>query len=170
MTPKSKPLLSAAAIQKRVRSLGKEITRDLKDKNPVVVGVLKGSFVFMADLIRELDFPLTCEFIRVSSYSQKKSTGRIRLDFDLTQPIAERHVLLIEDIVDTGLTLQFLLKHLQASEPASVKVCSLLYKPVNLKIRPLIDYIGFTIPNCFVVGYGMDDEGRSRNSPGIFRL
>lgn len=165
-----KILLSAEDLRKRVDELGRTISRDYAGKELIVVGVLKGAFVFMADLIRAISVPLHCEFLRVSSYENNRSTGAVRLEFDLTQPAEGKHVLLVEDIVDTGRTLQFLLEHLKAKNPASVKVCSLLYKEINLQVRPLIDYLGFTVPNDYVVGYGMDDRGLLRSLPEISSL
>jgi hypoxanthine phosphoribosyltransferase len=123
----------------------------------------------MADLVRAISVPLHCEFLRVSSYQDDTSSGNVRIDFDLTQSVAGKHVLLVEDIVDTGRTLRFLLNHLKTKGAASVKVCSLLYKEIDPSVRPLIDYLGFTIPNEYVVGYGMDAEGLHRSLPGIFQ-
>ncbi len=162
-----KVLISEAAIRNRVRELGTEISRDHAGRDLFVVGVLKGAFVFMADLIREISAPLHCEFMRVSSYESDQSTGNVRIDFDLTQSVAGKHVLLVEDIVDTGRTLRFLLEHLKTKGAKSVKVCSLLYKEIDPDIRPLIDYLGFTVPNEYVVGYGMDSDGLYRSLPDI---
>jgi hypoxanthine phosphoribosyltransferase len=162
-----KILITAEEIQKRVAALGREISADHRGKELVVVGVLKGAFVFMADLIRAITVPLHCEFLRVSSYQNNRSTGHVRIEFDLTQPVAGQSVLLVEDIVDTGRTLRFLIEHLRAKNPASVKVCSLLYKEIDPGVRPLIDYLGFTIPNKYAVGYGMDSEGLFRSLPFI---
>ncbi|MBI2343007.1 MAG: hypoxanthine phosphoribosyltransferase [Deltaproteobacteria bacterium] len=160
-------LISEKAIQERIVALGAEIDRDLKDGDLVVVGVLKGSFVFMADLIRAIKRPVSCDFIRVASYDHDHSTGVVRLEFDLTQPIADKSVLLIEDIVDTGRTLRFLLKYLQAKRPARIRVASLLYKEINPEVRGFIDYCGFTVPDKYVVGYGLDSEGLYRSLPHI---
>lgn len=162
-----KTLVSQKNLQKRVKALGVKISKDHAGKKLVVVCVLKGAFVFTADLIRSISVPLTCEFIRVSSYEKNRSSGNIRIDFDLTQAVAGKHILLIEDIVDTGRTLRFLLKHLAAKGAASVKVCSLLYKEIDTDAQKLIDYLGFTIPNDYVVGYGMDDKGLSRSLPEV---
>lgn len=162
-----KALISETAIRNRVGELGAEISRHHAGKDLVVVGVLKGAFVFMADLIRSISVPLHCEFLRVSSYRNHRSTGNVRIDFDLTQPVAGGHVLLVEDIVDTGRTLRFLLDHLKAKKPKAVRVCSLLYKEIDPSVRPLIDYLGFTIPNDYVVGYGMDSNGLYRSLPDI---
>lgn len=160
-------LISAAQIQARVGELGREISRDLADGDLVVVGILKGSFIFMADLVRAMSRPLTCDFIRVASYEQDRSTGVVRLEFDLTQPIAEKNVLLVEDIVDTGRTLRYLMKHLQTKRPAKLRVASLLYKEVDPNMRSFVDYCGFTVPDQYVVGYGLDSEGLYRELPYI---
>ncbi|MBI2082557.1 MAG: hypoxanthine phosphoribosyltransferase [Deltaproteobacteria bacterium] len=165
-----KTLLTEEQIQKRIRELTKEITKDFQGHEIVVVGVLKGSFLFMADLVRHLTGPLTCDFLRMSSYdSEGRSTGSVRLEFDLTQPVDGRNVLLVEDIVDTGLTASYLLKHLKEKNPRSVKLCTLLHKRVE-KIQVPIDYLGFEIPNDYVVGYGMDLDGQYRHLPYIARV
>ncbi|MBI2981676.1 MAG: hypoxanthine phosphoribosyltransferase [Deltaproteobacteria bacterium] len=163
-------LLTTDQIQKRIKEMAVEIEKDLSGQEVVVVGVLKGSFLFMADLVRHLTPPLTCDFLRMSSYdSEGRSTGSVRLEFDLTQPVNGRDVLLVEDIVDTGLTASYLLKHLKEKNPMSVKLCSLLHKRIK-KIGVPIDYLGFEIPNEYVVGYGMDLDGRYRNLPYIARV
>lgn len=162
-----KTLISEEQIQSRIAELAAQIERDYNGEDVVVVGVLKGSFIFMADLVRHFKKGVRCDFLRVSSYRKTKSTGQLRLDFDMTQPIAGEHVLLIEDIVDTGRTLHFLFEHLRLKEPKSLKVCSLLYKDINPDNRQHVDYIGFDIPDEFVVGYGLDYEGRYRELPYI---
>ena len=165
------PLLTAEQIASRVRELGKEISRDLHPASDVVaVGVLKGSIVFMADLIRYLPPEITCDFLRVSSYEGIESSGTVRFDFDLTQPITGKHVLIIEDIVDTGVTMHFLLEALQVRHPKSLKICALLDKPARRKRQVPVDYKGFTIDDRFVIGYGLDLEGRYRNLPHIAAL
>jgi hypoxanthine phosphoribosyltransferase len=160
-------LISAEEIARRVQALGREISADLGDGAITVVGVLKGSFIFMADLVRAIPQPLSCDFLRVSSYEQDRSTGVVRLDLDVSQSLAEKNVLLVEDIVDTGRTLRFLLRYLQAKRPAKLRVASLLYKEINPEIRPLIDYCGFTVPDKFVIGYGLDSQGLYRSLPYI---
>lgn len=161
-------LISAKDIQERILALAGDLINAYQGKSLVVVGVLKGAFVFMSDLIRNLrGINLTCEFLRISSYKNNKSTGMIRVDFDVTQSIAGKEVLLVEDIVDTGNTLKFLIEHLASKKPASLKVCSLLYKEVNPEIRQYIDYCGFEVPQKYVVGYGMDSEGLYRSLPYI---
>lgn len=162
-----RPLLSEQQIQKRVKELAQKIRQDYQGKELVVVGVLKGGFVFMADLVRHLEGPMTCDFLRMSSYdAQGRSTGTVRLEFDLTQPIEGKDVLVVEDIVDTGLTAKVLLNHLREKKPRSVKLCTLLHKEI-FESEPVIDYLGFTIPNRYVVGYGMDRNGRYRHLPFI---
>lgn len=165
-----KIVLSAEQIQKRVKALGAEISVAYGEKDLVVVGVLKGAFVFMADLVRHITVPLTCEFLRVSSYRDNRSTGTVHIDFDVTQPIEGKDVLLVEDIVDTGHTLRYLLEHLRGKKPASLKICSLLYKENDPALRKQIDFLGFTIPNRYVVGYGLDSEGEHRALPHLATL
>lgn len=160
-------LYSTQQIEQRVMELGRQIEADYQDQPLVIVGVLKGSFLFMADLVRAISHPLRCDFLRVSSYEQDKSTGVVRMDFDLTQSIEDDNVLLIEDIVDTGRTLGFLKKHLQTKKPRSLKVCAMLYKDIGVDNRHLVDYVGFEIPNHYVVGYGLDSEGLYRSLPYI---
>lgn len=160
-------LISTAEIQKRIEALALQIEKEYRGKKMAVVGVLKGSFIFMADLVRQIQLPLSCDFLRVASYDHDRSTGVIRMEFDMTQPVTGKDVLLIEDIVDTGTTLRYLLKHLESKKPSSLKVCALLFKEVNSGIRDKIDYVGFTIPNKYVVGYGLDSEGLYRSLPYV---
>ncbi|PIR20040.1 MAG: hypoxanthine phosphoribosyltransferase [Deltaproteobacteria bacterium CG11_big_fil_rev_8_21_14_0_20_47_16] len=167
MDSKLQVLYSAQQIEQRVTELGKQIDADYKDEPLVVVGVLKGSFLFMADLVRAIKKDVRCDFLRVSSYENDKSSGVVRMDFDLTQSIEGDNLLLIEDIVDTGRTLAFLKEHLHGKKPKSLKVCSLLYKDIGIDNRHLADYVGFEIPNHFVVGYGLDSEGLYRSLPYI---
>jgi hypoxanthine phosphoribosyltransferase len=165
-------LFSREELQARVAELGHEISRDMADsENVVVVCVLKGAVVFMADLIRHLPTNVTCDFLRLSSYhGGTKSRGTVRFDFDLTQPIEGKDVLVVEDIVDTGLSMSFLLKALEARNPASLKICTLLHKPARQKRDVPIAYLGFTIPDRFVIGYGLDLEGKYRNLDYIAAL
>lgn len=167
MESKLEVLYSAQQIEQRVVEIGKQIDFDYKDEPLVVVGVLKGSFLFMADLVRAIRKPLRCDFLRVSSYDRDVSTGVVRMDFDLTQSIEGDNVLLVEDIVDSGRTLSFLKQHLQTKKPKSLKVCSMLYKNMGTDNRHLADYVGFEIPNHFVIGYGLDSEGLYRSLPYI---
>ncbi len=161
-------LLSAEEIQNRIRELSREIARDYADKDPIFVGVLRGAYMFLTDLTKYMDFPLTIDFLGVSSYGTRtQSQGVVRFTSDLYYSIVDRHVILVEDIVDTGLTMNYLIENLKTRRPKSLKVCALLEKPDRL-IKPVnIDYLGFTIPNKFVIGYGLDFKGRYRNIPYI---
>ncbi|MDP2917608.1 MAG: hypoxanthine phosphoribosyltransferase, partial [Dehalococcoidia bacterium] len=170
MTPEPKPqvLYTKDDIGATIRRLAVEIARDYRDKHPLLVSILKGSFVFTADLIRLLDFPLEVEFVRLSSYGgNKESSGKIKVVQRLHFPIKGRHVLVVEDIVDTGLTINFLLEHLRRKKPASLKLCSLLDKPSRRKVPVNIDYLGFTVPDKFIVGYGVDWDEKFRYLPDI---
>jgi len=159
-----KPFISERRLQARVRALGRAIRADYRGRDLVLVGILKGSFIFMADLARAIDLPLTCDFMRVSSYGNGTvSSGRIRMEFDLSHPIRGKHVLLVEDIVDTGWTLDHVLGELRRKKPASLRLTALLHKPERTRVEVPIDYLGFTIPDRFVVGYGLDFDGRYRN-------
>ncbi|MBA7601026.1 Hypoxanthine phosphoribosyltransferase [subsurface metagenome] len=162
------PLFTAEQIAERVSQLAAEISEDYAGKNPLLVGILKGAWMFLADLTRAITIPHQCDFIRVSSYgSGTESTGEVRLLTDLSTPIRGRHVILIEDIVDTGHTLATLVKVLKERGPASLAVCSLLDKPERREVAVHIDYLGFTVPNKFVVGYGLDWDERFRHLPYI---
>ncbi len=157
-------LLDEPTIQQRVQALGQEITADYQDKELVLITVLKGSVVFAADLVRSIELPLTMEFMGLSSYGDDtKSTGVVRVTLDLSKPIEGKHVLIVEDIVDTGLTMQYLLRNMATRNPASVGVCTLLHKPARQKVDVPLDYVGFTIDDHFVVGYGLDYQQRYRN-------
>jgi hypoxanthine phosphoribosyltransferase len=159
-----KPYLSERRLQARVRALGRAIRRDYSGRDLVLVGILKGSFIFMADLARAIDLPLTCDFMRVSSYgSGTVSTGTVKMEFDLSHPVRGKDVLLVEDIVDTGWTLDHVLKELRKKKPASLRLAALLHKPDRMRVQVPIDYLGFRIPDRFVVGYGLDFDGRYRN-------
>ncbi|MDP7035413.1 MAG: hypoxanthine phosphoribosyltransferase [Planctomycetota bacterium] len=165
--------LSEEEIQSRISELGAKITDDYRDRaqSLVLVGVLKGSFLFMSDLARQIDLPLTCDFLRVQSYGDRtESSGTVRFDFDTTQPVKDMDVILVEDIIDTGITMDYLLANFSARQPRSLSVCSLLHKPARTLKEVSIDYLGFTIPNHFVIGYGLDYEGRYRNLPYIARV
>jgi hypoxanthine phosphoribosyltransferase len=160
-------LLSEERIRERVRELGREIARDYAGRPLVVVGVLKGSFVFLADLVRAIDLPISVDFIGISSYAGSSSTGVVKITSDLTRPIEGQHVLLVEDIVDTGLTMQYLLENLETRRPASIAVCALLEKPARAKVKVPIAYRGFAVDDVFVVGYGLDWDGKMRNLPYV---
>jgi len=163
----TKTLIHADQIQQRVIELGKQISQDYQDQSITIVGVLKGSFIFLADLIRAIKTPLQVEFIGVSSYESMNSTGQVRITNDLGQDIAGRHVLLVEDIIDTGLTIDYLINLFLVRNPQSLKVCTLLSKPEAHEMTHQIDYVGFEISREFVIGYGLDLDGYYRNSPHI---
>jgi hypoxanthine phosphoribosyltransferase len=166
--PNVSTLLSAEEIAKRVRELGAEITRDYQGRRLVLVCVLKGSFVFTADLSRAIDLPLRIEFLGVRSYGEGTSTsGVVQITQDLSKPIEGEDILIVEDIVDTGLTIAHLLDLFRTRKPSSVKVCALLHKPARTRIEVPIAYLGFTIADRFVVGYGLDWAERYRNIPFI---
>jgi hypoxanthine phosphoribosyltransferase len=160
-------LISEEELAARVKALGREITRDHEDRPLVVVGVLKGSFIFLADLVRAIDLPLSIDFIGITSYQGSSSTGVVQITSDLTRPIEGKDVLLVEDIVDTGLSMRYLLDNLATRRPASVRVCALLEKPARARVKVPIDYRGFVIGDEFVVGYGLDWDGKMRNLPFV---
>lgn len=170
MSSQSKPqiLIARQEIEAAITRLAAEIRQDYQDKHPLLIGVLKGSFMFMADLIRSLDFPLEVEFIRVSSYGRnKESSGKICVVQGLRSQIKGRDVLVIEDIIDTGLTISFLLDYLHKKKPASLKLCVLTDKPSRRQVPVAIDYLGFTVPDKFLVGYGLDWDEKFRYLPDI---
>lgn len=159
-------LLDEATIQARVRELGAEIARDYAGKRIVLVGILRGAVVFMADLIRAIDAPVMIDFIAVSSYGRStKSSGVVRIFKDLNESIEGEHVIIVEDIIDSGLTLTYLVDLLQRRNPADLRVCSFLLKERPRDRDVAIDYVGFRIPDEFVVGYGLDYAGEYRNLP-----
>ena len=161
-------LLSEKQLLERVRELGEQISADYLDKDLVVVCVLRGSFIFVSDLVRSINIPLAVDFISISSYgSGTTSSGVVRFLKDLDEEISGRHVLVVEDIIDTGTTLKYLLENLQTRKPASIKVCTLLSKPERRKVEIAIDYNGFVVPDHFVVGYGLDYAEKYRNLPYI---
>lgn len=161
-------LITEDQIQAKVKELAERISRDYRDKNPVLVAVLNGAFVFLADLVRYLDLPCTIDFVSWSSYGKDtSSSGVFRIMKDLESNVESKHVLIVEDIIDTGLTLHYLLDNIRARKPASVRVAALLDKPSRRKIEAKADYLGFQIPDAFVVGYGLDFAHRYRNLPFI---
>jgi len=157
-------LIDSEKLQARIRELAAQITRDYAGKELTLLVVLKGSVFFATDLAKAIDLPLTLEFLGVSSYGGgTETTGEVRITLDATKPMAGKHLLVIEDIIDTGLTMSFLLENLQARHPASLKVCTLLEKPSRARTKIPIDYKGFVIDDVFVVGYGLDYAERYRN-------
>jgi hypoxanthine phosphoribosyltransferase len=158
-------------IEVAVKKLAKEITLDYRDKNPVILCVLKGSFIFTSDLVRQLDFPLEIDFVRCSSYGNgDKSSGQVKMASGLKPNIKGRHVVVVEDIVDTGITLAFLMHYLKSKKPASLKLCAFADKPSRRLGVLNIDYIGITVPDKFLVGYGLDAAEKYRNLPDICYL
>ena len=164
-----KVLLTQEQIQNRIGELGEILTAEYADKNPVIMGVLKGVVVFYADMVRQIKVPCQMDFMWLSSYSGANSTGKMLVRQDVTADIEGRHVLILEDIFDTGNSLDYTYKHLLSKEPASIKICTLLDKPERRKegITLKADYVGFTIPNEFVVGYGLDFNEGYRNLPYV---
>jgi hypoxanthine phosphoribosyltransferase len=165
-------LLTEDQIQARVSELGSQLNRDYAGLEPVLISVLKGSIVFLADLVRGMELPLSIDIMEVSSYGAATETsGQVRILKDLSNPIEGRHVIVVEDIIDTGLTLNYLLRYLREKGPASLRICCLLDKPARRLTEIPIDYVGFTIPDRFVVGYGLDYGERYRNLPyvGVLR-
>ncbi|OLZ09978.1 hypoxanthine phosphoribosyltransferase [Sulfobacillus thermosulfidooxidans] len=164
-------LLSAKDIASRVESLGKRITLDYQNKPLILIGILKGSFIFLADLIRAIDLPVAVDFMALSSYgSSTKSSGVVRIIKDLDHSLEGHHVLVVEDIVDTGLTLNYIYGHVKSRGALSVKICSLLDKPSRRQVAVPLHYKGFEIPDEFVVGYGLDVGERYRNLPDVCKL
>jgi hypoxanthine phosphoribosyltransferase len=164
-------LVQADDLRHRVRELGARISRDYAGRNPLLIGVLKGAVFFLSDLLREIDIPCELDFMAVASYgSATDSSGVVRILKDLDAVIEGRDVLIVEDIVDSGLTLQYLLRNLGARNPRSLEVCALLTKPERRKVQLPIRYVGFEIPNRFAIGYGLDHRERYRNLPYVAAL
>jgi hypoxanthine phosphoribosyltransferase len=162
-----KPYITEEQLQKKISEMGEALTQQFKGKKVVAVCVLKGSFMFYSDLIRQIQTDLTCEFFGVSSYHGTSSSGEVKVTLDLAKPVENMHVLLVEDIVDTGLTMNYLKNSILARKPASLTTVALLEKPDALKVPCKLDHVGFKISNEFVVGYGLDYEGFYRNLPFI---
>lgn len=160
-------LIGEAPLQRRVRELGRRITADYAGKPLLLVGLLRGSVVFLADLLRHVDIPVAVDFMATSSYVGRDSSGVVRLLKDLDHPIEDQHVLVVEDIIDTGLTLNYVLRILRTRRPLSLDVCTLLNKPARRLIDLPVKYTGFDIPDAFVVGYGLDYNQRYRNLPYV---
>lgn len=165
------PLITEEKIQKKIKEIGATLTKQLKGKDPVVICILKGSIVFYSDLIRHIDTDITCEFLGLSSYANSnKTSGEVKLTMDINSSVKNRHIVIVEDIVDTGLTLNYIHKLMKAREPKSITTVSLLLKPDALKEKCELDHVGFEIPNDFVVGYGLDYAGHYRNLPYIGQI
>jgi hypoxanthine phosphoribosyltransferase len=163
-------IISEEELRARIVELGSDLARDLAHDRPILVGVLQGAFLFMADLIRATTIELTTDFIGVASYAAGKSSGQVRIVSDLSVSIEGRNVVIVEDIVDTGLTLTYLKRSLEARHPRSLRVCVLVDKIERRRVDVPVDYVGFVIPNVFVVGYGFDYEGLYRNLPHVAAL
>jgi hypoxanthine phosphoribosyltransferase len=160
------PLIDAGTIARRVAELGKAITRDFDGHDVVMVPVLKGSYVFAADLARQIDLDVAVDFLAVRSYGDsQESSGVVQITSDLSHPIEGKHVILVEDIVDTGLTVSYLRQNLVTRRPASLKIAALLHKPSRTRVPVDIDYLGFTVEDVFIVGYGLDHAQKFRNLP-----
>lgn len=171
LQPQLKVLISRDEIAEAVNRLARQIERDYQGKQPLLIGVLKGSFVFMADLVRRIDLPLELEFIKLSSYgAARESSGKVRVVQGLEISIKDRDVLVVEDIVDTGVTISFLLDYLRKKKPASLKLCALADKPSRRRVPLPIHYLGLTVPNKFIVGYGIDCDQKFRNLPDIYAM
>ena len=164
-------LVQADDLRNRVKELGQVISRDYEGRDLLLVGVLKGAVFFLSDLMRELSVPCEVDFMAVASYGDAtESSGVVRILKDLDAAIEDRHVLIVEDIVDSGLTLQYLLRNLESREPRSLEVCALLTKPARREVELPIRYVGFEIPNKFAIGYGLDYDERYRNLPYVAAL
>jgi hypoxanthine phosphoribosyltransferase len=169
--PAGEILVQADDLQRRVKELGAQITRDYAGKELLLIGVLKGAVFFLSDLMRQIDVPCTVDFMAVASYGDAtESSGVVRILKDLDAAIEDRHVLIVEDIVDSGLTLEYLMRSLRNRGPASLEVCALLTKPARRKAEVRAKYIGFEIPDRFVIGYGLDHAERYRNLPYVAAL
>src|SRR5918912_3652092 len=161
-------LLSSEEIQEKVREMGERITKDYRSEKLLLVGILRGAVVFLSDLMRQLGLPCEIDFMEVSSYgADTSSSGVVRILKDLEEDITGRHVLIVEDIIDTGLTLSYLRRSLLARKPASLEICALLSKPSRRRVELEVNYLGFELPDEFVVGYGLDFDGAYRNLPDI---
>ena len=158
-------LISQKELEAAVARIGRQISEDFRDKDPIFVGVLKGCFIFMADLMRHVDIKCTMDFMAVSSYSGTSSTGAVKINKDLGQDIEGRHVIIVEDILDSGVTLSYLKQYLMVRRPASISIATLMDKPARRKADVCADYSCFEVPDAFVVGYGLDYNERYRNLP-----
>jgi len=158
-----KILIKEKDILKKVKEFGKQLNHDYENSNPILIGVLKGAFVFMADLLREIEIPIEVDFLSIHSYDGKKSSGVVRITHDLSLNIEDRAVILVEDIIDTGRTINYIMENLKTRKPRSLAICALLNKKDNRVMNVRLKYVGFEIPNVFVVGYGLDYSNKYRN-------
>jgi len=166
-----KPLLTTRQIQAKVKELAQIISKDYAGKEILAVGILKGSFMFFSDIVREIDVPLTLDFILASSYMKSETSGEVKIHYDIREDISDKHVLLIDDIVDTGITLNQIRERILTRFPLSLRICTFLDKKERREVDIPLDYVGYVIPNQFVVGYGLDYDNKYRNLPyiSIFR-
>ena len=165
------PYISELEIQSRIQEIVTELEEKFQDKNPIFVVVLRGAFMFASDILKKFNHPCEIEFVKLTSYSGMQSTGKINILLPLNEELVKnRDIIIIEDIVDSGLTMDFFVSYVKAQEPASVTLVSFLYKPENLEKEVKIDIIGFTIPNLFVIGYGLDYDGVGRNLSAVYQL
>lgn len=167
---KFKPFISSEKIQTRVAELGKQIDADYADKKPLFIAILNGSFVFASDLFRHITIDAEISFIKLASYKGTSSTGNVVTAIGLEESLSQRHIILLEDIIDTGKTLSSFIPELLSRQPASLRIASFLTKPEALKYDIKADYVGFEVPNKFVVGYGLDYDGLGRNLPELYEL
>ena len=167
---KFKPYISAAQISERVKELAKEINIEYAGKRPIFIAILNGSFMFASDLFKDINIDAEICFIKLASYKGTRSTGNVITSIGLDEPLKDRHVIIIEDIVDTGNTLHQFLPQLYNQQPVSLKIASLLHKPDALKYPIVIDYLGFNVPNIFLLGFGLDYDGLGRNLAEIYQL
>ncbi|MFD2202388.1 hypoxanthine phosphoribosyltransferase [Shivajiella indica] len=164
------PFLEEKTLQKKIAEIGLKISKDFAEKDPIIIGVLNGAFMFLSDLARQISIPAEITFIKISSYSGEKSTGKVKSLIGLETKLEGRNVIVVEDIVDTGLSMSQLIQQLKENNPASISLATLLYKPEAIQYKLHLDYIGFEIPNKFVVGYGLDYDGFGRNLREIYQL
>lgn len=168
---KPKVIITREEIANKIAEIATQLGKDYRGKNPLLIGILKGSFVFLSDLVRAMNIPAEIDFVRLASYGAgTESSGKIKLVKDVETPIKGRHVLVVEDIIDRGLTVRFLLDYLSFRKPASLKLCALFDKPSRRKVEVPIDYLGFTVPDAFVVGYGLDFDEKYRYLPDLCTL
>lgn len=167
-----KPFLTKKNISKKIKSLGKKINSDYKNKCPIFIGALNGSFIFFADLLREINIDCEVDFLKLSSYGAEKiSSGHVKLLKDLNCQVENRHIIIVEDIIDTGLSIKFMKKLIATHKPKSIAVATLLFKPESVKDKKLkLEYVGFKIPNNFVVGFGLDYAQKGRNLPEVYSI
>jgi len=165
-----KPLISVQEINKRVADLGKQITNDYKWKEPILIGILKGAFVFLSDLMRNINFSVQIDFVRISTYKSGMKPGDIEFIMDISMPISDRHVILVEDIVDTGVTLKFISDRILERKPASYRICALIDLRHRREVNVKLDYVGFELERGFLVGYGLDIAEEGRNLPDLYSI